>query len=372
VNTIAFLLMAMILSPAAGIQTKTKASQQSVVYTCSMHPEVQSSKPGKCPKCGMKLVVEKKQKPAESPASAAAAQQAGSPSGRVLEAVKQADQYTCSMHPDIRTSIPGKCPKCGMTLVAVIPGIPEDFNLRMESNPAAPRANDKLRLRFSIFNPRTGEQVKKFQISHDKLFHLFIVSQDLGEFQHIHPTFEPDGSFDIETMLPAPGHYKIYSDFYPADGTPQVLQQSITTAGYARDLLSAQPKVKPDTSLIKTVDGMKIELTLDPQQLIAGQPVALKYHLSDAVSGEPVRNLVPYLGAWGHTLMLSEDQVDYVHSHPDEDVLAGSENARPQGGPDVTFNAFIPRPGNYRLWTQFQRGDTLTTVSFTIHAERLH
>jgi len=24
-------------------------------YTCSMHPEVTSDKPGKCPKCGMEL-----------------------------------------------------------------------------------------------------------------------------------------------------------------------------------------------------------------------------------------------------------------------------------------------------------------------------
>jgi hypothetical protein len=31
-----------------------------VVYTCLMHPEVTSTKPGKCPKCGMTLVVRKK------------------------------------------------------------------------------------------------------------------------------------------------------------------------------------------------------------------------------------------------------------------------------------------------------------------------
>jgi len=30
-------------------------------YTCPMHPEVISDKPGKCPKCGMNLVVLKAQ-----------------------------------------------------------------------------------------------------------------------------------------------------------------------------------------------------------------------------------------------------------------------------------------------------------------------
>jgi hypothetical protein len=29
---------------------------QATVYTCPMHPEVVADKPGRCPKCGMKLV----------------------------------------------------------------------------------------------------------------------------------------------------------------------------------------------------------------------------------------------------------------------------------------------------------------------------
>lgn len=29
--------------------------------------------------------------------------------------------YTCPMHPEVRQSAPGKCPKCGMTLVPVTP-----------------------------------------------------------------------------------------------------------------------------------------------------------------------------------------------------------------------------------------------------------
>ncbi len=31
-------------------------------YTCPMHPEVVMDKPGKCPKCGMKLVAKKSTK----------------------------------------------------------------------------------------------------------------------------------------------------------------------------------------------------------------------------------------------------------------------------------------------------------------------
>jgi hypothetical protein len=34
-------------------------SQPAALYTCVMHPEVVSNRPGKCPKCGMKLVPKK-------------------------------------------------------------------------------------------------------------------------------------------------------------------------------------------------------------------------------------------------------------------------------------------------------------------------
>jgi flagellar basal body-associated protein FliL len=44
--------------PAAKAETANTAVQ-GVVYTCPMHPEVISDKPGKCPKCGMMLVIKK-------------------------------------------------------------------------------------------------------------------------------------------------------------------------------------------------------------------------------------------------------------------------------------------------------------------------
>ena len=47
--------------PAIG-QNKSvtdSSKQDTVIYTCTMHPEIQSNQPGACPKCGMALVQKK-------------------------------------------------------------------------------------------------------------------------------------------------------------------------------------------------------------------------------------------------------------------------------------------------------------------------
>ena len=39
-----------------GVETKNQKQDMALTYTCPMHPEVIRHKPGKCPKCGMTLV----------------------------------------------------------------------------------------------------------------------------------------------------------------------------------------------------------------------------------------------------------------------------------------------------------------------------
>lgn len=81
-------------------------------YTCPMpeHASVHESKPGKCPLCAMTLI------PVMSAQANAGAVKTNSPSPTKSE-VKQL--YTCPMHPEVISDKPGKCPKCEMDLVPV-------------------------------------------------------------------------------------------------------------------------------------------------------------------------------------------------------------------------------------------------------------
>ena len=75
-----------------------------------------------------------------------------------------------------------------------------------------------------------------------------------------------------------------------------------------------------------------------------------------------------YLGAFGHAMMLSEDMTEHVHAHPQE-MLEGTTITE-GGGPDLVFHALFPKPGNYRIWLQFQRNNVLATIPFTVRVLR--
>ena len=94
-----------------GLKIYLFAWSQSVTYTCPMHPEIHASKPGNCPKCGMALVKEKP-KPVKKPVV-----QKKNPAPVNINMQNQAVMYTCPMHPEIHALKPGNCPKCGMKLV---------------------------------------------------------------------------------------------------------------------------------------------------------------------------------------------------------------------------------------------------------------
>jgi Cu(I)/Ag(I) efflux system membrane fusion protein len=113
------------------------AAQVGRKYICPMHPQVVSDRPGECPICHMDLVPAPEVSGATSAsaaptATASASASAPAPSAAphhhaAPPATASADAgspaaprgYTCPMHPDVHTDAPGRCPYCGMDLVAV-------------------------------------------------------------------------------------------------------------------------------------------------------------------------------------------------------------------------------------------------------------
>ena len=276
--------------------------------------------------------------------------------------------FICPMHPNEVRATPGTCGICGMTLVPGDPMATADYALSVTTEPRAVKAGQKTKFRIAIRHPLTGEAVTQFAEVHDKLFHFFIVSRDMTQFFHEHPVLEKDGSFTIEHVIPKSGHYMLFSDFMPVGGGPQMIASPLVTAGFEGDIASSSPNLKPDTSLVKTANGVTIDLQIDPAKMIAGEEADVPIHFEDKKTGAPVKNLQRYLGAFGHAMMLSEDMTEHVHAHPAE-MLEGTAITE-GGGPDLTFHALFPKPGHYRIWVQFQRNDILSTVPFTVRVLR--
>jgi hypothetical protein len=273
--------------------------------------------------------------------------------------------FYCPMHADITSNAPGKCSRCGMALVPGDPLDAREYLVGMKATPQAVRPGRPVRLTFTVRNPDTRAVVRTFATVHEKQFHLFVVSHDLEYYDHVHPEMQADGSWTIDVTVPKPGHYKLFSDFLPIGGTPQVVPQ-LLIAGDPGDLEAARAQLPSDDGFQKTAGSMTVSLALPSDGLVAGRDEKLLYHIVDAKTGQPVTNLEPYLAAFGHTLVLSEDTMEYVHAHPVELPPDRIEDAA--GGPDLTFKALLPKPGRYRLWTQLKRGGVVTTTRFTVTA----
>jgi hypothetical protein len=142
----------------------------------------------------------------------------------------------------------------------------------------------------------------------------------------------------------------------------------LTTAGFDGDIASSSPNLQPDKNFVKTANGVTVQLNIEPAKVIAGEEADVPIHFQDEKTGEPVKDLQRYLGAFGHAMMLSEDMTEHVHAHPEE-MLEGTAITE-GGGPDLVFHALFPKPGHYRIWLQFQRHDKLSTVPFTVRVLR--
>jgi hypothetical protein len=235
-----------------------------------------------------------------------------------------------------------------MKLVLDVPDRIE-YPLEISHSPELLLPGKNATLTLRALNPLTNAAATQFEIVHEKLVHLFVVSENLEFFAHIHPVLRSDGSFTQEFCPPSGGMYRLLADFYPSGSVPQLAVGTIFVTGETSKPHLA-PALAPSSSANTTAS-----LRLEPEQAIAGLETKLFFTFS------PSTGMQLYLGAWAHMLAASEDLVDLLHLHP---FLA-------DGRANMQFNIIFPRPGLYRIWTQIQRENTVNTVVFTIPVKAL-
>ena len=188
-----------------------------------------------------------------------------------------------------------------------------------------------------------ADSVTRFQELHDRPLHLIVLSRNLVDYLHLHPSMDSSGLWTVELPPLGPGSYRVFADFQPEGADNITLGTDVGVAGMVAAV--AVPAISPQAM----VDAYTVTL--------AGTPAIGAEDLSFAVqlNGETVRT-DPYLGAAGHLVAIREGDLAYLHVHPHENAT----------GPLVTFTGEFPTAGRYRLFFDFSHSGKVHTAAFTV------
>ncbi len=269
--------------------------------------------------------------------------------------------FICPMDKDVKSQAAGKCPRCGMKLVANLPE-PMAYRLEVETRPDPPTTgHDTTHLVYRVRHPQSGAVVKDFELIHERLFHSFLISFDLADFAHEHPELRPDGSFLLPVKFTRAVPYRVVADFYPRGGTPQFLTATV----FPRHAVLAEPPRLAARSGTERGGNLSLELLTEPAEPIAGLETLLFFR------PKPADGLEPYLAAWGHLLVASDDLVDLAHEHPLYVDGVPPPELRAPWPQRIQFNHIFARARTYRLWVQVVRAGVVNTVRFDVPVKAL-
>jgi hypothetical protein len=223
----------------------------------------------------------------------------------------------------------------------------DGYTFRLAETTVAPGAG--VPIAFTIQGP-DSRPVTEYDVEHEEDLHLIAVRRDFAGFQHVHPDMDADGTWRISLDL-TPGDWRLFADFKAAAGNALTLGADLAVRGAYR------PAPASPDSRTSNVDGYTVTLGGD---LVAGEEAELSLEVSR--DGEPVTDLEPYLGAYGHLVALRGGDLAYLHVHPE----GVPDDGVTKPGPEVVFFAEVPSPGRYHLYLDFKHEGTVRTAAFTV------
>lgn len=205
-------------------------------------------------------------------------------------------------------------------------------------------------LEFEVFD-EAGKAYSSadLRVTHEQRMHFIVVSANLREYLHLHPTYE-NGKWKVLANLPNPGTYYAYVDITPVKGEPVVLRSNLIVQKETTDTVN-YPGLTPD--LFAITKGYKAQLTMT--QPIVLQQTILSFHVTkDGKDSE----LSPSLGALGHVVVFRHGNIDsFTHVHP----LSSSDAKK---GLAEFMNTFV-KGGRYTAFAEFKVGSATYTFPIT-------
>ena len=325
---------------------KAVSTDPNAIYICPMHPAVTGGAGDICPKCKMDLELA---------------------SGTAAVVPTDANTiFACPMHAEVSGKAGDKCPKCGMALEPAKANAATKYKMAFSANPAILEAGKSALLSFKPENMANASAAVPLDLHHEKKIHLIVVSKDLSYFEHIHPVYNADGSYQIkvlgnadkytdgrghnETKFEKGGDYVLFADYMPTGAPGQLERISLTVAGTASKTATYSKE-----KLTCTIDGYTVTLGSQDGQFATNNALHITGTVAQGGKTVAAESFENYLGAKAHVVMLREGADHYMHVHPD--VVNGQLDLH------TTFDT----PGMYRAWLQFQTNGKLHTADFVVN-----
>jgi hypothetical protein len=246
--------------------------------------------------------------------------------------------------------------------------------LDIETTPKHISANTPATLRFSL-KDHAGKPLSGITVSHERILHVIVVSEDFTVFAHLHPedfgAVTPemirDARFSVNYSFPKAGRYLI------------ALDSAVHDRHFSKQIfidVAGEPNMAAavtDFSRAKKAGDYAIRLTV-PEHIKAGQETTLEYFIEK--DGKPVADLEPYLAALMHLAVIKADLRNFIHAHGE---APGAPSAHPAGhihgtdlhgfGPLIEATIIFPVKGVYRVFSEIKHQGNVIVTSFTVNVE---
>ena len=238
---------------------------------------------------------------------------------------------------------------------------------------ATQEASDAVHL--DVWELDNGKTLRSYDIDMTKVMHMIVVSDDLTDFQHIHPMLHQNGHFTIDVHAKKQGVHHIYVDGIPHATGRTVFRFDVP---FGSDAATAMRQLHAPGN---SQHAGPYIVTLDTTAIPFGEIATISVKITKN-GGKPT-DLHPYLGMMSHGVFIGTKDLSYMHGHGMSDQMldmAGDDcgDSMMQSMPPLPANATIdgqfsfdilaPNAELYDFWLQFIGGNTVYTVPFLITA----